>query len=96
MSFNRTEVEHQRRVILEILNTDPNHSHNDAVLKGSLRMIGHTVSTDHLVYQLEWLEKQGLVVLDNVKELIVVKLTQNGQDVAVGALNGRGIAPKGL
>ena len=91
MSFRQTEAQHQRRVILEVLQEDSSYSHNEVILKTALHSIGHNISSDTLNTQLNWLQEQQLVELDEVEGLTIVKLTQRGQDVATGATDVPGV-----
>lgn len=91
MNFQKTETEHQRRIILEVLETDADYSKNELILKSALKSIGHNISTDTLNTQLHWLQEQNLVTLDEVSGLTITKLTQRGQDVATGATHVPGI-----
>lgn len=95
-TFAQTETEHQRRIILEVLETDAGYSHNESILKTALKAVGHSISSDRLRTELYWLQEQGLVELDEVMGLTIASLTQRGIDVAVGDSQVPGITRKGL
>ncbi len=77
-------AEQQRRIILDALEGDPDYAHNDLILQSILETFGHAVSIDRLRTELHWLAEQGLVSLDEAGGLVVAKLTQRGEDVALG------------
>lgn len=74
-----------RLVVLQVLNSDADYSHNESVLKAALGAVGHGISSDKLRTELTWLEEQELVKVENVSGLMVARLTARGQDVAIGA-----------
>lgn len=96
MKFAQQESEHQRRVILGLLEKDPDYSHNEVVIKSALKSVGHHISTDKLRGQLAWLEEQGLITVERVIETDVARLTERGLDVASGASSFPGIARKAV
>ena len=86
----------QRLAILQVLEGDPDYSHNDHILTGALARLGHAVSIDKLRTELQWLEEQGLLTVD--KALVgvwVAKLTRRGEDVALGRARVEGVARPG-
>lgn len=83
--FEQLIQEDLRLVIIQVLNSDADYSHNESVLKGALRSVGHTVSTDRLRTELQWLAEQGLVRTEDVGGIVVARLTARGQDAATGA-----------
>ena len=92
MSFAQFEAEHLRLAILQLLQEDSDYAHNEAVLQSALTALGHGVSTDRLRGELAWLAEQGLIVVDDVSDLHVAKLTVRGADVALGRSRQPGIA----
>lgn len=83
MSFSKLATEDQRYVILRVLSEDNDYSLNEAVLRRSLELYGHSISQDALRTQLAWLEEQELLSLKTVGEdFRVATLTTRGLDVA--------------
>lgn len=83
-SFQKLVQQDMRLVTLMVLNGDAGYSHNEHVLRGALKMAGHSVSIDKLRTELYWLEEQGLVKTNTTEDLVVVGLTARGKDVATG------------
>ena len=92
MSFESFEVEHQRLLVLQALESDPDYSHNEYVLSRYLQSRGHGISSDRLSTELAWLAEQGLLQLEAVAGFAVVKLTRRGEDVALGRTRVPGVA----
>lgn len=80
-----------RLAILQVLEEDPDYSHNERILQGALERVGHSISGDRLRTELRWLEEQGLVTIEDVG-LYVVKLTRRGEDIALGRARVDGVA----
>ncbi|MCK5296460.1 MAG: ArsR family transcriptional regulator [Alphaproteobacteria bacterium] len=84
-NYKNYVAEDRRLVILRILNEEPDYAINDSVLQTALSQIGHGVSRDVIRTDLSWLEEQGLVSVEVIKDKIhVAKLTARGGDVASG------------
>jgi Fe2+ or Zn2+ uptake regulation protein len=84
--------EDQRLAILQVLEQDPDYSHNDRVLQRALQAIGHGISTDRVRTEAHWLGEQGLVTVQQVGEMLIVKLTPRGEDAALGRARVPGVA----
>jgi len=85
----------QRLAICQLLEQDPDYSHNEHVLKQALGMLmAHHIGSDLLRNHLNWLEEQGLVTVDrdSVPTLWIAKLTVRGQDAALGRIRIEGVA----
>lgn len=89
--FARLIQEDIRLSVLQVLNEDADYSHNESVLKAALRAVGHSVSSDRLRTELQWLAEQGLLRTEDVGGIIVARLTARGQDAAVGAAQVPGV-----
>lgn len=89
--FEKLVQEDQRLVILLILAQDSGYSHNEFVLRGALRSMGHGVSRDKMRTELSWLSEQGLVVVSDTAGVMVAKLTARGKDAAEGAVTVPGV-----
>ncbi|HHH12945.1 MAG TPA: hypothetical protein ENJ98_01795 [Thiolapillus brandeum] len=92
MSYRDIVAADLRLVILQALEEDPDYSHNDAVLQRMLDAVGHSVSTDRLRTELAWLAEQGLILINEIEDLVVSKLTARGEDVALGRTRVPGVA----
>lgn len=84
-----------RLVVLRLLNEDPSYSTNESILRDALANFGHTVSRDKVRTELRWLEEQGLVTIQEVTTVLVVRLTTRGADVATGAARVDGVKRPG-
>ncbi len=95
MSYSQIVAENIRLTVLLSLEEDPGYSHNEQVLRMMLAAVGHDVSHDRLRAELCWLEEQGLVRLSGVSGLTIAKLTNRGEDVALGRAHIPGVARPG-
>lgn len=84
MSFANFLREDQRLVILRILNELPGYTSNSSVIYEALTRYGHNPSRDQVKVELRWLEEQGLVTVDDIQTVLVVRLAERGADVAAG------------
>ena len=96
MSYTDFETEQVRRLIIEVLDADPNYEHNEEVIRGELEAYGHRFSRDKLRTELHWLAEQGLVGIEKTHglDLLLVRLTARGEDVALGRTRVPGVARK--
>lgn len=92
MSFESFETEHQRLVVLQVLEEDADYAKNETVLQAALSALGHGISGDRLRTELAWLSEQGLVAVEAVAGMQVAKLTRRGEDVALGRSRVPGVA----
>ena len=84
MSFSDIVSRDRRLVILRFLNEDVDRTLNTSILNDALDQIGHGCSRDCVETECAWLSEQGLVVVESVGPVNVVRLTGRGQDVAEG------------
>jgi Fe2+ or Zn2+ uptake regulation protein len=84
-----------RLVVLRLLSEDPGYSTNDSILREALSGFGHTVSRDKVKTEVRWLEEQGLVTVEAVTSVLIVRLTSRGADVASGAARVDGVKRPG-
>jgi hypothetical protein len=86
----------RRLVILRILAEAPEYELNDSVIATCLASMGHSVSRDLVVTELDWLKEQSLVTVERVdaatKTILVIKLTGRGHDVQSGRATVTGVA----
>ena len=82
MSFENQLKEEMRLVMLRLLNELPSYRGNSSTLHSGLNHWGLSFSRDQVKTELYWLNAQGCIEieLDN-PSVIVVKLTERGQDV---------------
>ena len=83
--------EDRRLGILRFLAEDKGYALNTSVLQDALCAIGHTVSRDEVHTLAAWLAEQGLVELEKVGPVTVVKITARGVDVASGRAEQPGV-----
>ena len=91
--FKTLVLEDLRLAVLQVLECDPDYSHNERIIKNALAHIGHSTDSDTLTTQLHWLQDQSLVVLTDAG-MLVAKLTARGEDVALGRVTVPGVARK--
>lgn len=90
--ISRGMQEDRRLRILRVLSAVPAYLANERVLKHILLTLGHAVTSDLLRIELVWLGGQGLLDIKRTRELYVVQLTQQGEDVGQGLAQVPGIA----
>ena len=92
MSFEQHLIEDARLVLLRSLSEMPQYRGNSSVLHNFLTRFGHGFSRDQVRTQLNWLAEQGLIVIEeNLGSVMVVKLTERGEDVAHGRVRTHGV-----
>lgn len=91
MSYERILTESRRLQILRLLEQSSGYSVNAYTLGSVLNGMGHPVSQDRLLADLEWLAEQDLVVIEDVGGVTVATLTARGADVAAGRARVRGV-----
>jgi len=84
MSFEKILTEDRRLVLLRILNDMISYKANSSVLTIAMEHFGHAVSRDYVRTQLAWLAEQQLVQSEDIGPVVVVTLTQRGQEVVRG------------
>lgn len=91
MSYERILTEDRRLQILRLLEQSAGYSANAFLLGSALEGMGHAVSQDRLLADLDWLAEQDLVRVDDVGSVAVATLTARGGDVAAGRARVRGV-----
>lgn len=81
--INDILTEDRRLVILRSL-MDCNNEANESILNDCLDAYGHNVSRDVVRTQINWLQEQGLVMVEDLHGFFIVTITGRGQDVAEG------------
>ena len=87
MGINAAErlfAEDRRLVILCVLDRAPGSQTNHYVLRDALGDQGHRISLDAVLSELSWLQEQGLVRLEELRDVTVAVLTARGQDASRG------------
>lgn len=87
--------EDQRLVILRVLATMPSYTANSSVLHTALGQVGHNPSRDQVKTEIQWLAEQGLVTVEEVFDLFVVRITERGADVAAARIVVPGVKKPG-
>ncbi|MCT8831496.1 hypothetical protein KZ432_01000 [Glaesserella parasuis] len=81
----------QRLVILRSL-AEAGYDANESILSDCLDLYGHDISRDLVRNHLVWLEEQGLIQLERLKDgYMVASITQRGLDVAQGRVAVEGV-----
>lgn len=92
MSYVEHLKEDARLVLLRTLSELPQYRSNSSVLYGFLGRYGHSFSRDQVRTELHWLAEQGLIQIEeNLDAVLVVKLTERGEDVATGRIKTHGV-----
>lgn len=82
MSFEDHLKEEMRLVLLRLLNEMPSYRGNSSTLHSGLDRWGLSFSCDQVKTELYWLKDQGCLTIEmDDPAVIVVKLTERGQDV---------------
>lgn len=94
LTFAEYETQRARLAILNVLQQDPDYEINEAVLQAALATVGHALSTDALRTQCAWLAEQQLVLTRHLSDadVLVVRLTRRGEDVALARAHVPGVA----
>lgn len=83
----------QRLRLLQMLESDPDRTHNADVLRAGLEAAGHRGVTYLRVRELlDWLAGEGLVALEDRGAVALARLTARGEDVALGGSQVPGVA----
>ena len=92
MSFENHLKEEMRLVILRLLNELPSYRGNSSTLYSGLVRWGLSFSRDQVKTELYWLAEQGCISIEfDNPDVVVVKLSERGQDVVEGRAKVHGI-----
>ena len=89
---------HRRLSILRVLSESPEYRANDSLLSMVVNEFGIVSTRDQLRTDITWLCGQGFVTVKETAGVMVVTLTEGGEDIASGRRTDPGIAkrtPKG-
>jgi len=92
MSYRDIVIADIRLAALQLLEEDPGYSYNERILKKLLASVGHEVSSDQLRTEIAWLEEQGLATTEEIAGMLIVRLTNRGEDAALGRTQVPGVA----
>ncbi|MCH7357436.1 ArsR family transcriptional regulator [Acinetobacter sp. NIPH 1958] len=85
-------IEEARLVILRCLVELPSYRANSSTLTSLLDTYAISMTRDSIKTQLNWLAEQGLIEIeDDLGSVLVVKLTERGQDIANGRSTTHGV-----
>lgn len=91
MSLKELITQDQRLVILRSL-AEAGYDANESIISDCLDLYGHDISRDLVRTHLSWLEEQGLLTLERLKDgFLVATITQRGLDVAEGRVTVAGV-----
>ena len=82
--LQRKFAEDRRLVILRFLAEEPDYRMNTSLMCDALDVIGHRVSRDVVATDAAWLQDNGLVTMETLGHVTLLKLTERGADVAAG------------
>lgn len=88
MSYADSITAARRLAILLALYFSPGYTLNRAALRAQVEMTGYVTSSDKMASEVAWLAEMGLV---EQLELDAVRLTDRGEDVALGRSNTPGV-----
>lgn len=92
MSFETKLKEEMRLVLLRLLNELPSYRGNSSTLHTGLNHWGLSFSRDQVKTELYWLAEQGCIGIEfDNPDVVVVKLSERGQDVVEGRAKVHGI-----
>ena len=80
--FEEFQRKDRRLVILLALDSAAQYKANHFLLHRWCEQMGHSVSQDQVTSDLAWLCEQGLLTLEQAKDVTVATITQRGLDVA--------------
>lgn len=84
MSLRDLLTQDQRLVILRSL-AEAGYDANESIISDCLDLYSHDISRDLVRTHLSWLEEQGLLTLERLRDgYMVASITQRGLDVAQG------------
>lgn len=91
MSFKELITQDQRLVVLRVL-SEAGYDANESIISDGLDLYGHDISRDLVRTHLNWLEEQGLLTIERLKDgYMVASITQRGLDVAQGRVAVEGV-----
>ena len=83
--------EMMRFVMLRLVNGASRNT-NSSILSMQLNGAGYSNTRDQVKSEIRWLEQQGLLDVEEVDSVLIVSITERGEDVANGLSKVDGIA----
>ena len=93
--YEKRMMEHGRLAILRTLKDAPGYQSNDSIIYETLNALGIKIGRDQVKSQVQWLADQDCLTLEELGNLKVATLTQQGLDVAQGNIRRDGIQAPG-
>ena len=90
--FEDFQRKDRRLVILLALEGAAQYKANHFLLHRWCEQMGHSVSQDQVMSDLAWLSEQGLLTVEEAKDVTVATITQRGLDVANARTEVPGVA----
>jgi len=90
-SFHEAMTANQRMLVLRALYKDSDYTLSTDMLQRFLRHFGHGLGIGEINQLVSHLEKRDYVSVERLGEVVIVKLTRAGQDVAEGNVTADGI-----
>lgn len=92
MRFDKFIEEDRRLTLLKALEAAAQYRANHFLLQRFCESVGHSVSTDRIKADLQWLDEQGLISVGSTGDVMVATLTGRGLDVANARTTVAGVA----
>lgn len=89
--FQTLLAEDRRLTLLRLLGQSDDYAANIYLLHAALPGLGHAVSEDTVLVDLDWLAEQGLVKTEDVGGITLARLTRRGDDVQTGRARVTGV-----
>ena len=90
-SFAATIAEHQALAALRLLDRAPAYCSNDGLIASRLEQLGMVALPEQVRDMLDGFERRGFVRAERPSGVVVVTLTQTGQEVARGLCAAEGV-----
>lgn len=91
MSYAEFQTRDRRLVVLRGLLPAAQYRMGHYLLLAWCEQMGHSVSADRLLADLDWLAEQGLITTTEAEGVHLATLTQRGMDVAEGRATAHGV-----
>jgi hypothetical protein len=89
----RIKAEHRALAILRFLHREPSYGSNERIVAAYLELLAIGGGCNEIRSALDDLERLGLLRAERRAGLMVVWLTQSGEDAALGRSNVEGVLP---
>jgi len=82
--YHQTLARHRRSVILRVLATAPGYAANESLLREMLAGHGLAATRAQIRGDIAWLAEQGLLSAERIADIMIARITADGEDVAAG------------